>query len=78
LARKEVISPVIDYRFEHQANTYKATAVPRHLEKLYMQVAEREGLTLAGFDFRVTNERRWYCLEVNPRPTFLPYEMATR
>ena len=34
-------------------------------------------LTLAGFDFRVTKDGRWYCLEVNPMPTFLPYETAT-
>jgi D-alanine-D-alanine ligase-like ATP-grasp enzyme len=33
---------------------------------------------VAGFDFRVTPEGSWYCLEVNPMPTFLPYEMATR
>ena len=34
-------------------------------------------LTIAGFDFRVDDEGQWYCLEVNPVPTFLPYEMAT-
>ena len=41
----EVISPEIDYRFEHQANTYKATSVPSHSEKLCLQVAEHEDLT---------------------------------
>jgi len=32
---------------------------------------------VAGFDFRVTPDGDWYCLEMNPVPTFLPYEMAT-
>ena len=32
---------------------------------------------LAGFDFRCAPDGVWYCLEVNPVPTFLPYEAAT-
>ena len=40
--------------------------------------AAREGLLLAGFDFRVDETTgTWSCLEMNPVPTFLPYEAST-
>lgn len=41
------------------------------------EVARAEGLLVAGYDFRVTDDDCWYCLEMNPVPTFLPYEMET-
>jgi len=73
----EVISNGIDYRFETEGNEFRSTSAPDPIEELCSTVAEAEGLTIAGFDFRVTADGRWYCLEVNPVPTFLPYEMAT-
>lgn len=73
----EAISHGVDYRFEGDGNEFRPTSVPRSIENLCFQVAASEGLTLAGFDFRVSEEGCWYCLEVNPVPTFLPYEMAT-
>jgi len=36
-----------------------------------------QGLLIAGFDFRVASNDRWWCLECNPAPTFLPCEMET-
>jgi D-alanine-D-alanine ligase-like ATP-grasp enzyme len=51
--------------------------VPGAIEELCCKLTGCEGLTIAGFYFRVTKDERWYCLEVNPVPTFLPYEIAT-
>jgi glutathione synthase/RimK-type ligase-like ATP-grasp enzyme len=73
----EVLSDGIDYRFEHEGNEYRTTTLPPAIAQLCREVAMQEGLLLAGFDFRVTADERWYCLEVNPVPTFLPYEMST-
>lgn len=73
----QAISAGVDYRFESDGNQFLPTAVPQEIEELCHCVAEREGLTIAGFDFRVTEDEVWYCLEVNPVPTFLPYEIAT-
>jgi glutathione synthase/RimK-type ligase-like ATP-grasp enzyme len=67
----------VDYRFESQGAEYTATWAPEEIEQLCVQVARREGLLIGGFDFRVTPEDEWFCLEVNPAPSFLPYEMAT-
>lgn len=73
----EVIGEGVDYRFEHEGSEYRPTTVPDQILRLCCKVAESEGLTIAGFDFRVTDDGLWYCLEVNPVPTFLPYEMST-
>jgi len=73
----KVVSEEIDYRFDTGAGDICATTVPTYLHALCQRVTEQEGLVLSGFDFMVTAEGTWYCLEVNPVPTFLPYEVAT-
>ena len=72
----EVISDGIDYRFHDGLKKYNVKQLPKELTLRCKHYAESEGLKLAGFDFKVVNES-WYCLEVNPVPTFLPYEMQT-
>jgi hypothetical protein len=66
----------IDYRFADSENRYSAIGAPAGVAARCLEVARREGLLLAGFDFRVHPDGRWLCLEVNPVPTFLPYEAA--
>ncbi len=73
----EVISDGIDYRFESQKNEFQTTSVPSAIKKMCHDFAAAEGLTIAGFDFRIGEDGTWYCLEMNPVPTFLPYEMST-
>ncbi len=72
-----VKSAGVDYRFESDGNEFVPTKAPIDVLSRCYRVAEAEGLLVAGFDFRVTPDGHWYCLEVNPVPTFLPYEMAT-
>jgi glutathione synthase/RimK-type ligase-like ATP-grasp enzyme len=73
----QVISEGVDYRFDIEGNRYEPCEVPKAISELCCRTATKEGLTIAGFDFRVTNGGRWLCLEMNPVPTFLPYEMST-
>jgi glutathione synthase/RimK-type ligase-like ATP-grasp enzyme len=72
----EVLTDAIDYRFE-QGSKYRVTEIGFELAQLCCETAKREELMLAGFDFRVTEDDRWYCLEMNPVPSFLPYEMCS-
>jgi hypothetical protein len=72
----EVISSGVDHRFEDGGNEFSPARAPTLIEERCCEVGESEGLIIAGFDFRVTEDDRWYCLEMNPVPTFLPYEMA--
>ncbi len=73
----EVLSSDVDYRFDGQDSEFRATGIPQPLAERCCAYAKAEGLSVAGFDFRVTVDSDWYCLEMNPVPTFLPYEMAT-
>ena len=72
----EMVSGGIDYRFE-SITRYRPAAVDRALANRCCDTARAEGLLLAGFDFRVTPDAEWYCLEMNPVPSFLPYEMCS-
>ncbi|MBA7603337.1 hypothetical protein ES703_10444 [subsurface metagenome] len=73
----EIISNGIDYRFHSEPSEFRSISVPGKIRELCCKVTESEGLIIAGFDFRVTENDQWYCLEVNPVPTFLPYEIET-
>lgn len=66
----------IDYRFDEGENRYTAIEAPSAVRDLCLAAAADEGLHLAGIDFRVSPEGRWWCLEINPVPTYLPYEVA--
>jgi glutathione synthase/RimK-type ligase-like ATP-grasp enzyme len=72
----EVSGAGVDYRFESQGATYSATEIPDAIAAQCCSFAEREGVVLAGFDFRRTPDGRWRCLEMNPVPSFLPYEFS--
>jgi glutathione synthase/RimK-type ligase-like ATP-grasp enzyme len=73
----KVVFSGIDYRFDGGSSEFAATSAPAGLEALCQETARSDGLVVAGFDFRVSDDGRWWCLEMNPVPTFLPYEMAT-
>jgi glutathione synthase/RimK-type ligase-like ATP-grasp enzyme len=72
----EVRGEGIDYRFDG-ARSYRACEVPAPVAARCVRVADELGLHLAGFDFRVDADERWWCLEVNPMPSYIPYEWET-
>lgn len=72
-----ITAAVTDYRFDTDSAHYVSCDSPDDVSTQCVEHAEREGLPLAGFDFRVDQSSIWYCLEMNPVPTFLPYEAAT-
>ena len=69
--------PGVDYRFDDTRRQYLAYSAPQAVVEKCLKFAHVQGLLLAGFDFRVDGEGHWWCLECNPAPTFLPYEMET-
>jgi hypothetical protein len=71
----EVRSTAVDYRFDDEAAAdYAPASPPPELLTCCAAFAAAEGLSLAGLDFRLDGDGRWWCLESNPVPTFLPYE----
>ncbi len=65
----------VDYRFEHETAHYRPVEVPDDVAALCHKAARDEHLVLAGIDFRIDPAGTWWCLESNPVPTFLPYEV---
>jgi hypothetical protein len=72
-----VHSDATDYRFDDSDVRYGPCDVPAEIAALSVAHARDEGLLIAGLDFRTDDHDRWWCLEMNPVPTFLPYEAAT-
>jgi hypothetical protein len=72
-----VVSDAVDYRFESESSAYAPAEVPDDIAIAAREVTAQDGLTLSGLDFRVDPEGRWWCLEMNPVPTFLPYEAGS-
>lgn len=72
----EVVSDGVDYRFEPESR-YREIGIDAALARRCCEMARDDGLMLAGFDFRVTPQGQWRCLEMNPVPSFLPYEMTS-
>jgi len=70
-------SPAVDYRFEPDSTVYEGIQAPPEIEEACRAFTKLDGLALSGFDFRVDLDGNWLCLEMNPVPTFLPYEAAT-
>ncbi len=65
----------VDYRFDEQPVRYRPEQVPDDVARVRSRGSPRT--LLAGLDFRIDADGRWWCLEMNPVPTFLPYEAAT-
>jgi len=74
----EILAETIDYRFDDGDKEYRPTEAPAEIVAACDRARRNEGLTLAGLDFRVTPDDTWFCLEMNPVPSFLPYEMQTQ
>lgn len=72
----QVEANAIDYRFDTEEVQFAAVQVKNDLAERCVTFAAAQGVILAGFDFRVDREGTWWCLEMNPVPTFLPYEAA--
>jgi glutathione synthase/RimK-type ligase-like ATP-grasp enzyme len=72
----EVSGIGVDYRFDGSRG-YRPYAAPDAIAALCCSVAASERLLIAGFDFRVDPADEWHCLEVNPMPSFIPYQWAT-
>lgn len=74
----KIISNGVDYRFDEGEDKYEACEVPKDIGEMCIQATHKDRLVLSGLDFKVTDQNEWFCLEMNPVPTFIPYEIATR
>lgn len=76
----EILSDAIDYRYvEHQGSTrtMRAVDLPPNVAERCFRLAQGLGLVLSGIDLRRSPDGHYYCLEVNPSPSFSFYQGRT-
>ncbi|AUT01398.1 hypothetical protein CLI64_13895 [Nostoc sp. CENA543] len=72
----EIINcPQIDYRRSYQEAQYSPWELPDALNKQIIQATAAFGLQFAGWDFKVTEDEQYWCLEANPMPGYDGYDI---
>lgn len=66
-------STAIDYRSDRQARRQRVD-VPDALADLLVDLTAEQGLTFAGWDFKVDEAGDYWCLECNPMPGYSFYD----
>jgi hypothetical protein len=73
----EILSEADDYRYGATPAAMRPCELPVDLAALCRTIAKSMDLPLAGIDLRRTPDDRWYCLEVNPSPSFTWFQDVT-
>jgi hypothetical protein len=72
-------SDAVDYRYYRYQGTFSEfypIIVPINIHKLCTTYAASRDVFLSGFDFKVDPNNQWWCLEMNPMPSFESYDRA--
>lgn len=65
----------VDYRRSYQEAKYSPWELPESLTKQIIQATAAFGLQFAGWDFKVTEDHQYWCLEANPMPGYDGYDL---
>jgi hypothetical protein len=68
-------SNAIDYRIADSETVYREVQLSIELADRLVSCSRALGLTFAGWDFKVTPEQEFWCLEVNPMPGYHSYDL---
>jgi hypothetical protein len=72
---QEISSTAVDYRTAAEAQvTYAPCDLPGELVTRMIGCTRASGLAFAGWDFKVGEDRQYWCLEVNPMPGYDWYD----
>jgi hypothetical protein len=64
----------VDYRQSFEDADYAAFQLPESLCQQIVNATAAFGLKFAGWDFKVTDDNQYWCLEVNPMPGYDGYD----
>ncbi|MBW4618393.1 MAG: hypothetical protein KME17_03275 [Cyanosarcina radialis HA8281-LM2] len=64
----------VDYRQSHEEAEYVPWELPESLSQQIVVATAACGLTFAGWDFKVTPDDEYWCLEANPMPGYDGYD----
>ncbi|PAX52575.1 ATP-grasp domain-containing protein [Brunnivagina elsteri] len=65
----------VDYRHSHEESEYIEWELPESLQNKIINATAAFGLKFAGWDFKVTEDNEYWCLEVNPMPGYDSYDV---
>jgi RimK-like ATP-grasp domain len=65
----------VDYRHFYEESEYIEWELPESLHHKIINAAAASGLKFAGWDFKVTDDDEYWCLEVNPMPGYDGYDI---
>lgn len=66
----KIISTNTDYRYDTAENMYEIFTPPDSIVEACHQYCAKEGLTFAGFDFKIDANDQYFILEANPMPGY--------
>jgi len=64
----------IDYRAHARAGNFSTCALPEQLRVRIVEASQLFGLTFTGWDFKVDDANKYWCLEANPMPGYNYYD----
>jgi len=67
----------IDFRWSEQPVSYQHIELPSVIDDKCISYANSQGMALAGFDFKIGQDEKWWCLEMNPAPSISVYEIGS-
>jgi glutathione synthase/RimK-type ligase-like ATP-grasp enzyme len=70
------LTQAVDYRREVAIVDMKHFDVPPVLARSLVESTAALGLLFAGYDFKIDDAGRYWCLEANPMPGYHPYDRA--
>lgn len=74
----KIDSDAIDYRYYGAKGTFcnlsPCYTIPESIKEKCISYGEKSGVVFSGFDFKVDSKGTWYCLEMNPMPSFESYD----
>jgi len=71
---ERIRSRAIDYRSTDEHTVHESTEIPSALASIIVEATRRLGLVFAGWDFKVDDKGRYWCLEANPMPGYDVYD----
>ena len=71
---ERIVCETVDYRIANDRCSYDEFIMPPHLQENVVVAASKMGLIFSGWDFKVTPDGEFWCLEVNPMPGYNSYD----
>ena len=74
----KILTDAVDYRYHTSQGSFKKMTplinIPDRIKHFVLDYTTKRNIIIAGFDFKVSKNGKWYCLEMNPMPGYDGYD----